>query len=71
MNIPLNCVVEHKGELAIYRGVLHNERVLQMFDENGKASFIPIKEIEYEGLEIIRFPSELAAAFIRGEREDE
>lgn len=69
--IPLNSVVMHKGELAVYRGTLHNKHTLQVFDENGIGSFIPISDFEYDSLEIVRFPSELAAAYVRAEYEDE
>lgn len=71
MYVPVNSVVKHKGELGIYRGELHGKPTLQVFDENKAGSFIPITEFEYERLEIMRFPSELAAAYILRECEDE
>jgi len=63
MKVPLNSVVKHNGTLFVYAGVLQERHTLL---DIHTSDYKRIEDIQFRGLEVERYPVELAATYILG-----
>jgi len=61
VRIPINSVVKYNGELHVYCGILQEKHCLLNVQSQ---DFVKIEEFQFSGLQIERYPVELAALYV-------